>query len=139
MVGGDGNVYEGRGLDSQGVVLEQILHASQNGSNIVLGKALSPDSNSTISFESFELTYGLIIAFIGNFNEASPSEAQVSSFNRFLVQSESRNVLTEDFKVLLEDQVVSRNISEGLLKVLQSRQRFHLSEKNLDFFGFNNF
>jgi hypothetical protein len=87
LIGGDGNVYEGRGDRYQGQISQR---------------------TSESSFEELE-ELGLIVAFIGSFVDEGPSARQQQTFRAFLDSSVRREVLQEDFQILSQDQLVMTN------------------------------
>lgn len=122
MVGDDGIIYEGRGFRFQGEI----------------------PANETDSATSFNEA-GLIFAFIGTFNTTDayseraiiqaksnstnmPSDLQIRMFNEFVSQSVRRGMIIRNFKILLQDQLVSSsNVSVGLLRAFENRAEYHKS------------
>jgi len=100
LIGDDGFVYEGRGY------------------------GLQPDMLNNTSASSFE-DIGLIVAFIGNFNELELSASQIVTFNEFIRQSDAED-LDVSYTLLLENQLVMREeIDRGLFNMLAGKNEFH--------------
>lgn len=101
LIGDDGLVYEGRGFRFQGEILSENSHIS--------------------SFDDV----GILIAFIGNFSIRTLSSQQVYALDTFLEYASRRDVLIDNFKLLLQDQLVETSVpADGLLDFLHSRQEF---------------
>lgn len=102
LIGDDGFVYEGRGFHFKGEIVENEFSSD---------------------FNDFAF---LIIAFIGTFNDAQPSEQQLETFRRFMLQSVNRDVISRDYLLLLQDQLtMSVPDSAGLLEELGTLAEFH--------------
>lgn len=102
LVGGDGFVYEGRGYKYQGELLPK---------------------NSTSSYDSV----GLIVAFIGTFTDQYPTPDQIETFKFFLENSVSRDLLLENYVLIIEDQLNTKeNPAVELLESLKEKfDEFH--------------
>lgn len=104
LIGDDGFVYEGRGFHFKGEIVENEFSSSFND-------------------------VGLIIAFIGTFDDVQPSEQQLETFTRFLLQSVNRDVIARDYTLMLQDQLtMSVPDSMGLLRELGTLAEFHNGE-----------
>lgn len=102
LVGDDRNVYEGRGFQYEGEIPRN-------------------ETNSATSFDEV----GIIFAFIGTFIDDQPSDSQVDTFNRFLQSSIHQSYITNDFAMLLQDQLTSVvEPARGLLRALKGRPEF---------------
>lgn len=101
FIGGDGSVYEGRGIRYLGEI---------------------PVNDTASSFNDI----GLLVAFVGTFSPERPNERQVAAFNTFLRLMTSQAVLLEDFTLLSQDQLVmTQNVAAGLLDVLDDNKNFY--------------
>lgn len=112
VIGDDGFTYEGRGFRYQGEI---------------------PNNSSANTFEDI----GLIIAFIGSFNETQPSPGQLETFERFLESAVNLNVVTKDFIILMQDEIVyKKNTAHGLHKAIsvisELAQHFYSSKRSPD-------
>lgn len=100
MIGDDGFVYEGRGFRFRGEV---------------------PRNVTTSDFGDV----GIFVAFIGTFTENQPSARQISTFNSFLELSIRRDVLSQDYRILLQDQLnFNGSASRGLESFLEGQKEF---------------
>lgn len=80
--------------------------------------------NSTAKFGDV----ALIVAFIGIFNDVSPTQIQVEVFDAFLEQSVRRDMIVKKFTLLLADELVlSKPVPRGLLDFLSKRSEFYQS------------
>lgn len=108
LIGGDGNIYEGRGFHFKGEIFEK---------------------ESSTAFENL----GLIIAFIGTFQDKRPNSKQISTFKIFLESLVDREVVSNDFKLLSGDQITNAgNADSKLLEFLMESVRFYSRKKNLN-------
>lgn len=104
LVGDDGFMYEGRGYRFQGDL---------------------PENNLASSFEKI----GIIVAFIGTFDDRQPSQRQIATFNEFLANSVQRDYLKKNYKIISQDQLVMLvPVAAGLLESLKLMNRFHPCE-----------
>lgn len=100
LVGADGFVYEGRGFRFQGDL---------------------PENNLASSFEKI----GIIVAFIGTFNDRQPNQRQIATFNDFLENSSRRDYLKSNYKILSQDQLImTEPMAAGLHEALKTMERF---------------
>lgn len=108
-IGDDGFVYEGRGFRHQGEI---------------------PSNTTTSSFGET----GLIIAFIGNFTDTVPSQAQVETFQKFLLHSVRRDVIIRSYTLFLADQLTLKEekFADGLLQVIKDEEQFYSSKFTLN-------
>lgn len=100
LIGGDGSVYEGRGFFNQGEMVR---------------------SDNINSFDAS----GLIFAFIGNFSDVRPDELQMNTFERFLIQSKGRDLISENFILLSQEQITSAHASDGLKDAIRELPGFY--------------
>ena len=71
---------------------------------------------------------GLVVAFIGTFNELQPSRQIVETFRAFLDETIQSNITSDDYDLLLDDQL---NTSEnGLLDALKDFKNFYSCKLN---------
>lgn len=89
LVGGDGNVYEGRGFYYQGEI------------------------NRTDSINEI-VNNGLVVAFIGNFTERQPSENQSRAFSTFLNNSVDRDMIQRNYNLSLDENTMASGLNETL-------------------------
>lgn len=97
MIGDDGNTYEGRGLHFRGEIITN----------------------------SSEIEVGLIVAFIGTFDDRPPSQRQVTVFHALLDSLQSRGLLVEKYSMISEDQLTNSNISSGVFDVIGGSDRYY--------------
>jgi hypothetical protein len=104
LIGGDGNVYEGRGFEFQGQHT-----ANVNGS----------------SYDEI----GICIAFIGTYENQSPMEMQMNVFQRFVEFYVAEGILIHDYKIFFQDQLTKPAVvpADGLLNALTTLENFHSS------------
>jgi hypothetical protein len=108
LIGGDGNIYEGRGLELEG------------------------EHTSIVNTTSYN-DIGICLAFIGNFTSTELSEAQKRAFEGFLEHFVDGLQISTDYKLFLRDQLLRvddfaralyetvkhwKNFYEGLIGVL---------------------
>lgn len=103
MIGGDGLIYEGRGYFVQGEIVR--------------------DDN----INDFDAS-GLIFAFIGNFSTEPPSSTQIEAFNSFLLQSQNRDMITLDFKLITQGQLMMLEVQDGLTEFAESHPNYYERE-----------
>lgn len=106
LIGDDGNVYEGRGYQFEGEIT----------------------NDQTFNY------LGLIIVFIGKFDTSPPSTRQVSTLETFLDALDDRQILTTDYNILLEYQLINADVPfSEILSVLSKMEKFHEC-RNFGFF-----
>lgn len=99
VIGNDSFTYEGRGFKYQGEI----------------------PGNSSSKFEDI----GLIVAFIGTFDDDQPSQNQLDTFERFLESAVKLNIVAKEFVILMEDEIVfKKKKSKGFIKALPSMIKF---------------
>jgi hypothetical protein len=91
LIGGDGKVYEGRGFEYEG----------QHSSNI--------DASEYNSI-------GICIAFIGKYETAAPSSAQVEVLSEFIDHFVSHGKIYEDYKIFTQDDLMYTSVKATALK-----------------------
>ena len=70
-----------------------------------------------MSFE-MKIEIGLVLAFIGTFDDHPPSTVQVSMFNAFLDKSLSQGILKENYVKVTENQLTNSGTGLGLIEVV---------------------
>lgn len=90
FVAGDGSIFEGAGINYEGECTKNL-----NGS----------------SFNKI----GICIAFIGTFENVSPSQAQIEGFESFVSHYVDEGKISENHKIFLQDQLIPPKISAELL------------------------
>ena len=100
LIGGDGNVYEGRGFNYTG--------------------------QHTHNLESTEYnSIGICIAFIGNYQSVAPSADQVSLLKDFIRTFMNRELIVEDHIIVSQDDLKYSAIKADLLNTaIKSLQNF---------------
>ena len=104
LIGGDGNVYEGRGFAYQAEILRDSYFGDYHQS--------------------------IIVAFIGNFSSEQPSFEHVLSFNNFLTTSVSGNKIIPNYELFSQNQLIDL-CSDELEKVLITNPKFIPSKLRL--------
>lgn len=101
LVGDDGFMYEGRGFKYQGEL---------------------PRKDSPSNFDNL----GLIIAFIGTYDNVKPSQGQLATFNEFVERSVGRDVIIRDFKILLADNLLlHKPPAQGLIDAMVVHDEYY--------------
>ncbi|KAG5672122.1 hypothetical protein PVAND_002277 [Polypedilum vanderplanki] len=96
LIGADGRVYEGRGFEFQGECTTNLYATEYN-------------------------SIGICVAFIGNFSTISPSFIQLLVFQYFVTNF--IGAFEKDFIIVLQDDLVFKNIRANALNVAVSRMR----------------
>lgn len=78
LIGGDGNVYEGRGIDIQGQHTENLDATEYN-------------------------SIGICIAFIGSYVSISPNASQIEALQKFITNFIDLRLIDTNFKMFLRD------------------------------------
>lgn len=103
LIGGNGLVFEGRGMLHEGEHTAN-LHGS-NFNNI-----------------------GISVAFIGTFYNTTPTEAQLDAFKSFLNHFSASGNISRDHKLFFQDQLSNPKAATTALKsVLETFSKFHSS------------
>ena len=97
MIGNDGNTYEGRGFDFTGEIVTK----------------------------EASIEVGLVLAFIGIFDDHPPSARQISMYNAFLEKSSSRGLLAKNLTVVTEGQITNSGRGSGILEVVGGSDNFY--------------
>lgn len=101
LIGGDGSIYEGRGIEYEGQHTANI-----NGS----------------SYDDI----GICVAFIGTFLNQSLTEDQIAAFNNFVKFFISEGKMIENYKVFFQEQLTAREIpAEALLEAMNNFTNFY--------------
>lgn len=104
LIGGDGSVFEGRGLKFEGEHTENV-----DGSN----------------FNDI----GICVAFIGTFNETKPLDKQIEGFHNFTVQYINDGLITEDYKIFFQDNLAKPKVpANALLEVVENFAEYYSSK-----------
>ena len=105
LIGGDGSVFEGRGLRFEGEHTENV-----DGSN----------------FNDI----GICVAFIGTFNETKPLDKQIEGFHNFTVQYINEGLITEDYKIFFQDHLAKPKVAaDALFEVVENFLEYYSSKK----------
>jgi peptidoglycan recognition protein LD len=96
LIGDDGNTYEGRGFHFEGEIFKN----------------------------NYTIETGLIIAFIGTFDDHPPSLHQVATFNAFLDNSVSQGVLVNNYTMVPDTDAPH----SGILNVIGGSNRYRPGE-----------
>lgn len=107
LIGDDGAVYEARGFKYQGVILVK--------EDKPLVAAAAPLLVSSSDTEPCLFETGIIVAFIGTFQDKKPSQNQIDAFYAFVDYSTMNGYVKEDFALLAQDQLAEERVpTEGL-------------------------
>ena len=109
LIGGDGSIFEGRGIEFKG------QHTSNvNGS----------------SYDEI----GICVAFIGTFENISPSTKQIEAFHDLIKHFTDEGSITEDHKIFFHDQLAKPAIpANSLFETMKTFKKFYPGKKDLDF------
>ncbi|XP_070502278.1 peptidoglycan recognition protein 3-like [Chironomus tepperi] len=78
LIGGDGRIYEGRGMEFQGQHTQNLDATEYN-------------------------SIGICIAFIGHYESKSPSSTQISLLTRFIDYYKDKGLIADDYIIVLQD------------------------------------
>lgn len=101
LIGGDGNLYEGRGFNFTG--------------------------QHTHNLESTEYnSIGICIAFIGNYQSIAPSEDQINLLKDFIRNFIDRDLIVENHIIISQDDLKYSAIkADSLNNAIKNLQNFH--------------
>jgi len=112
LIGNDSKIYEGRGFEYEG----------QHTLN-----------NNATEYNSI----GICIAFIGNYDHEIVSESQIRVFQNFIEYFKEREVISEDYTIFMQDQLMMTDVSAGgLLKTAENWNGYKKCKKINNFDGF---
>lgn len=122
LIGDDGAVYEARGFKYQGVIL------SKEESSITphVAAITPPIEQCPPDIEHSLFDTGIIIAFIGTFQDKKPSGNQIETFHAFVDYAVTKGYVKEDFVLLAQDQLAEERIpTDGLHKAFGTFDGFY--------------
>lgn len=104
LIGGDGSIFEGRGINFEGEHT-----ANKDGS----------------SFNDI----GICIAFIGNFEKESPTDSQINGFHNLTKNFINKELLADGYKIFFQDQLAkSSPPANALHEVVEKFEGFYSGE-----------
>lgn len=100
LIGGDGNVYEGRGFNFTGQHTQNLESTEYN-------------------------SIGICIAFIGNYQSIAPSRDQISLLRDFIRIFRNRQLIVEDHIIVSQDDLkYSATKADALNNAVKSLEKF---------------